>query len=137
MRGTAARRWRTKPAASTAIAAEGIDSAYYHDTCCFNPPGDRYQWVNMGNSARKDSLMNLSEPLVQELAHESISTRKALERTPSAKFEWKPHEKSTTLGRLASHIADIPGWMNIVINQDEFDGAGESFSDGIGGPDAI
>lgn len=63
--------------------------------------------------------MNLSEPLLHELDQESVSTRKALERTPFDKFDWKPHEKSLTLRVLASHIANIPGWMNVTINQDE------------------
>ena len=76
----------------------------------------------------KESVTNLSEPLVRELDYESISTRKALERVPFDKFDWKPHEKSMTLGQLASHIADIPWWINVIINQDSFDPEAEGYA---------
>ena len=65
--------------------------------------------------------MQLNEGLIAELQHEAVSTRKMLERVPADKFGWKPHEKSMTLGRLASHIAEIPGWTNETINQDVLD----------------
>lgn len=71
--------------------------------------------------------MNLSEPLFEELKHESHSTRKILERIPADKLGWQPHEKSMTLGRLAAHIAEIPGWLHDVIRQDELDFATANF----------
>jgi uncharacterized damage-inducible protein DinB len=49
------------------------------------------------------------------------TTRKVLERVPAEKLAWKPHDKSMTLGRLASHIAELPGWAEVGIKQDEFD----------------
>ena len=64
--------------------------------------------------------MSLSTPLIQELEFEAISTRKALERTPFERFEWQPHEKSLSLGKLASHIADIPAWMSVTVPLDEW-----------------
>ena len=81
--------------------------------------------------ATLESFMNLSEPLVRELEQETAATRKALERVPFDKFDWKPHEKSLTFGQLASHVADIPAWMNVIINQAEFSpdaGGYESFA---------
>ena len=65
--------------------------------------------------------MALYEPLLNELLHEAKSTRKMLELVPEDKFSWKPHEKSMTMGRLASHIADIPNWAVFTIDQDVLD----------------
>ena len=65
--------------------------------------------------------MALNEPIIAEMEHESAATRKALERVPEDKFSWKPHEKSMTLGALASHVAEIATWTGPTINQDELD----------------
>ena len=55
---------------------------------------------------------NISAPLLAELEHEAATTRKYLERIPDEKFAWTPHAKSMPLGRLATHVAEIPGWTN-------------------------
>ncbi|HXL56925.1 MAG TPA: DinB family protein [Chitinophagaceae bacterium] len=65
--------------------------------------------------------MALNQALLGELKHESANTRKMLERVPTDKLSWKPHEKSYTLGRLATHIAALPAWIGRTINLDEFD----------------
>ena len=49
------------------------------------------------------------------------STRKALERVPEDKFGWKPHAKSMTLGRLATHVAELTGWVSTALDKDSFD----------------
>lgn len=64
--------------------------------------------------------MNIIDAMIKELQHEAIATRKVLERVPEDKFGWKPHEKSMTLGRLASHTAEIPQWAGMTLNTDEF-----------------
>jgi uncharacterized damage-inducible protein DinB len=63
----------------------------------------------------------LNQPFIEELKQEAVSTKKMLERIPNDKFDWKPHEKSRTLGQLASHIADLPGFLNSVLTMDELD----------------
>ncbi len=63
----------------------------------------------------------LNQPLIAELKHEAASTKRILERVPEDKFNWKPHEKSMTLGRLASHVAELPGFLNSILIMDEFD----------------
>ena len=63
--------------------------------------------------------MLLNEPLISELKFESISARKMLERVPMDKQSWKPHEKSMTLGRLAAHVSEIPGWVVHILTKDE------------------
>src|SRR5262249_678468 len=49
------------------------------------------------------------------------NTRKTLERVPEDQFDWKPHQKSTALGGLATHIANLPSWVSLTIKQSEFD----------------
>lgn len=65
--------------------------------------------------------MSLNKALIAEFKHESNNTRKILERVPTDNLLWKPHEKSMTIGRLATHIAEIPIWIDRAIAQDEFD----------------
>ena len=49
------------------------------------------------------------------------NTRKTLERVPDDKFSWKPHEKSMTLGGLATHLSNIPSWTKNTFEADELD----------------
>ena len=72
--------------------------------------------------------MNLAEPLLEELKHEALGTRRMLEQVPFDKLGWQPHEKSMTLGRLAAHICEIPGWLHETILQDELDFATANFT---------
>src|SRR5690242_19903530 len=65
--------------------------------------------------------MAIKDALLSELNHESLSTRKILARVPGDNLTWKPHEKSYTLGRLATHIAQIPAWIGRIINHEGFD----------------
>jgi uncharacterized damage-inducible protein DinB len=53
--------------------------------------------------------MTLSDMLLRELESEAKITRRVLERVPSSKLAWKPHERSMSLGRLAQHVASTPG----------------------------
>lgn len=65
--------------------------------------------------------MGLSEALLPEFDHEMANTRKTLERVPEDRLGWKPHEKSMAMGRLAVHLAEIPGWVVPTIDQDSLD----------------
>ncbi len=65
--------------------------------------------------------MPLKDPIIAELQHEAANTRKMLERVPEDKHSWKPHEKSMTLGRLASHVAELPMWVVNTVENDELD----------------
>lgn len=65
--------------------------------------------------------MPIGEALLPEFDQEAAATRKVLERVPGDKLEWKPHEKSMTMGRLATHLAELPGWAKLAIEQDEID----------------
>ena len=65
--------------------------------------------------------MALNEPLLAELQHEAALTRKMLERVPDGAFDYKPHEKSMSMGHLASHIAEIPIWLMTTVDEDGID----------------
>jgi uncharacterized damage-inducible protein DinB len=65
--------------------------------------------------------MPISQGLLGEYDHEMANARKALERVPDGKFDWKPHPKSMTMGALASHIAFIPQWGALTIQTPQFD----------------
>lgn len=65
--------------------------------------------------------MALKDAFIAELKHESTLTKKMLEKVPLEKKDWKPHEKSMTLGRLATHIAEIPHWTSDIIHIDVYD----------------
>ena len=46
---------------------------------------------------------------------EAQTTRKMLERIPTAYFSWQPHAKSMSIQHLATHIAELPGWVAMVL----------------------
>jgi uncharacterized damage-inducible protein DinB len=66
--------------------------------------------------------------LMNELKHEASTTIKLLERVPIEKLEWRPHEKSTTLGGLALHTARIPAIANIILSTPDYDIINPMFS---------
>ena len=69
---------------------------------------------------------SLTERFLAELESEAAITRRVLERVPEGKGDWKPHEKSMPMGRLAGLIATMPGWIAMMLTQDEFDVASGS-----------
>jgi uncharacterized damage-inducible protein DinB len=67
------------------------------------------------------SSYNLAGVLAAEMQQEAESTRKCLERVPAEKFDWKPHEKSMTMSRLASHVAEMFAWTGSTLEHSELD----------------
>lgn len=63
--------------------------------------------------------MNLTQLFLIELQNKAINTRKMLEGVPSESINWKPHEKSMTLGRLATHIGEMTGWVRLILKATE------------------
>jgi uncharacterized damage-inducible protein DinB len=58
---------------------------------------------------------------LKEIDQEAQTTRKMLERVPAEKFEWRPHPKSMTLRQLATHVAELPSWVNMILTTEELD----------------
>jgi uncharacterized damage-inducible protein DinB len=65
--------------------------------------------------------MTIGQILLAEVLHESANTRKLLEAVPFDKADFKPHEKSMSLKRLATHTTEITGWWKETLLQDELD----------------
>jgi len=65
--------------------------------------------------------MSISKALLPEFDQEMANTRKTLERVPDDKPDWKPHQKSMTMARLAGHVAEMPGWAVFTIEKDSLD----------------
>ncbi len=65
--------------------------------------------------------LKMTDLFLAELKREAIGTRKALERVPEGQNDWRPHPKSMPMGYLASVLATMPQWIDLMINQDEID----------------
>lgn len=65
--------------------------------------------------------MNFIRALLAEFDQEMAATRRTLERLPDGKGDWKPHEKSMPLNRLANHVAETPGWVAATLQQEFLD----------------
>lgn len=65
--------------------------------------------------------MSSAELLLQDYDVEIANTRRTLERVPEGKNDWKPHEKSMPLGRLAMLVARMPSWIPLIVNQNDLD----------------
>jgi uncharacterized damage-inducible protein DinB len=65
--------------------------------------------------------MTFTASLLKEMENEACTTRKLLERVPDGNYDWKPHEKSMSIRQLATHVAEITGWIPLILNTDEMD----------------
>jgi uncharacterized damage-inducible protein DinB len=69
--------------------------------------------------------MPIAQMLLPEFEQEMKSTRKLLECVPDGKFDYKPHEKSMTLGQLAAHVAQMPEYTVSTLKLERMDFTGE------------
>jgi len=60
-------------------------------------------------------------PMLNEFHRESATTRRVLDRVPADKLTWAPHSKSMTIGKLAHHIATVPGGISLIAQNDVHD----------------
>lgn len=65
--------------------------------------------------------MAFTDALLPEFDREMGTTRKLLERLPDEHLGWRPHERSMSFGRLATHVAEIPQWSERALEHDELD----------------
>ncbi len=65
--------------------------------------------------------MAIGPMFLPEFEEEMAGTRRVLERVPEQKLQWKAHEKSNTIGWVACHLAEIPGWVEGTLTQDVWD----------------
>ena len=64
---------------------------------------------------------SIIDQFISEFEAEIPATRKCIERIPEKLFDWKPHEKSMTLGYLTLLVAEIPMWIATMIKTREID----------------
>ena len=65
----------------------------------------------------------MSTPAIplKEFDQEMAVTRRLLQRVPSEKGTWKPHEKSFALGHLAQLVSWMPGWIATSLREPDID----------------
>ena len=66
-------------------------------------------------------MASIVEVLIAELDRELAGTRRALERVPAGRNDWKPHPKSMQLGYLAGLVATMPGWIVSIVEDPHLD----------------
>jgi len=71
--------------------------------------------------------MSIIEILLKEIENEAQTTRKMLTIVPNDKYDWKPHPKSMSIKQLATHIAELPGWITMGITTDGLDFAANAY----------
>jgi len=54
--------------------------------------------------------MSYIDALLPEFDSEMAKTRRLLERVPANRLSWKPHDKSRSLGELATHLTELARW---------------------------
>jgi uncharacterized damage-inducible protein DinB len=62
--------------------------------------------------------MGIGEAMLADFEKERLATKRVLEAVPEGRMDWKPHEKSMSLGALAGHIAETPGWVRSMMEGD-------------------
>ena len=73
--------------------------------------------------------MTIAETLLLDFDQEIANTRRTLERIPENDPNWKPHDKSMPIGRLALHVAKLPEFCTRILTTDEMNMATEKFPD--------
>jgi uncharacterized damage-inducible protein DinB len=66
-------------------------------------------------------MMKLTDLFLAEVDREAPRTRRALQQVPLGRDDWKPHDKSMPLARLAGLVASMPSWISLILEQDELD----------------
>ena len=57
--------------------------------------------------------MEIIEIFLEEFDREAAIIRRMLERIPNDKYDWKPRPKSMSIRCIATHIAELPGWVTM------------------------
>ncbi len=71
--------------------------------------------------------MTIIQLFLHELEQEARTTRKMLSCVPDDKYDWRPHPKSMNIRSLATHIAELPTWVPMILTTDELDFASNPY----------
>lgn len=105
------------PEISMRYRATALGSSFLDAT--FLPVDRTFRRTN--DTHNKGAVMELKKFFLEQLDAEATASRKTLERVPEGYADWKPHEKSMELGKLAALVATMPGWANLMIGRDKLD----------------
>jgi uncharacterized damage-inducible protein DinB len=72
-------------------------------------------------------IMQMTQTFLRQLTREAVTTQKMLSRVPDDKYDWKPHAKSMNIRSLATHIAELPTWIPMVLHTTELDFASSPY----------
>ncbi len=75
--------------------------------------------------------MRLTDILLAEFDREAGLTRRVLARAPGDRLDFCPHPRSMTLGRLITHLAELPAWGAALVASDGFDLADRPANDRV------
>lgn len=65
--------------------------------------------------------MSRINTFLKQIELEATITRKMLGRIPEDKYSWTPHPKSMPIKQLATHIAEMPVWVNLALDTSGLD----------------
>lgn len=65
--------------------------------------------------------MSFAETFLPEFELEMANTRRLLEVVPAERGAWKPHPKSSSLGELSMHLANLAAWVPLTLERTELD----------------
>ena len=65
--------------------------------------------------------MSQIQQFQKEFEKEVITTRKMLSIVPNDRYDWKPHPKSMSIRQLATHMAELPLWIGMILDTSELD----------------
>ncbi|HTO17101.1 MAG TPA: DinB family protein [Edaphocola sp.] len=65
--------------------------------------------------------MSNKQNLLVELERETASTKKMLAALNDNVLDYKPHEKSMSMGSLAAHIVNLNNWISVGLGKDSLD----------------
>jgi len=72
-------------------------------------------------------MSTIASRIAADHKREAEATKRLLEVVPKDRFDWKPHEKSMSLGQLASHVVEIADWVPTMMD-DVLDFAGLDYT---------
>ena len=67
------------------------------------------------------SFGSVADTIYPDLDNEVNRTRRMLELFPAEHKDWRPHTRSMTLGKLASHVAELPKFATAIVTTDSMD----------------
>lgn len=65
--------------------------------------------------------MSIGTDFIPEFEQEMTATRRTLEAIPDRLLSWQAHPDLRTIGWVANHLAELPGWVAGTLGADEWD----------------